>query len=187
MTPTRRHYCRSRSQRAGYSLIEMLTVISFLIALMSMAGLMLHGLMKADQAVRLEVQQQQTLLALQQEFRSDVHQSRAVELLPDQAGVLLTRPGLPARRYTTKQRGVQLEQQTEDGNWKFRELYRLDECRIAWQPPGDDTPETWTLLVERPAILLTEPARQSPVHWAFPIQARVSTYMAQSSTSEVTP
>lgn len=187
MKSTRPVHESFQTGRAGYSLIEMLTVIAFLIVLMSMAGLMLHGLMKADQAARLEVQQQQTLLALQQEFRSDVHHCTSIELLPDSAGVLLTRAGLPSRRYTATPRGVQLEQQTADGNWKIRELYRLDGCEITWQPPATDASATWTLLVKRPAILLTEPAKQAPIDWTFPIQARMNTYMAQTSASEVAP
>jgi prepilin-type N-terminal cleavage/methylation domain-containing protein len=81
--------------RGGYTLVEMLVVITVGAVLMGVAIGLIVSLLRAQAAVRDEMQQTGVLAALGQQFRDDVHQTVRIEnadgprlAMPDGASVV---------------------------------------------------------------------------------------------------
>lgn len=73
-------------RRAGISLGELLIVISLSSILMTVAGVLIQELLRADRAVRRAAQTSASLLRLESLFRDDVHRAVAATAHTDSAG-----------------------------------------------------------------------------------------------------
>jgi prepilin-type N-terminal cleavage/methylation domain-containing protein len=74
------------SRRPGYSLVELLVVMTVATVVLGAAGVLLHTVLRTDQAVRDEQQAHAGISRLAEQFRADVHAAVAVEPPAAEAG-----------------------------------------------------------------------------------------------------
>ena len=64
---------RNRRARRGFTLFEMVLVISSVAAMLALAGGLLHLLLRLDRAGRLQINDASMMARLSRQFRDDVH------------------------------------------------------------------------------------------------------------------
>lgn len=181
-TAWRRHRDRSTSLatrnalRQGYSLIELVVVMSMLSVLLALTGTTFYFLMRSEKSVTQSLVTERSVSRLANQFRDDVHQSIRCE----QAGgvgekktelTLKTDDQHQVQYRTTK--GGLTRYQVEAGNAVAREDYRLPECEIHFESDGESNPTLCTLVIQRPgAVMMRTPRGAIPLR-ALKIQARV--------------
>lgn len=120
-------------QRHGYTLVEMLAVISVTSILMGIATMTLFALMRNERAGRDHVLHTQSLIRLADRFRSDVHATHVDQTsLGDSDGELIRFHPEPSRTvaYRQLQRQITRTEQS-DGDSKHIEVFVVPHGAIA--------------------------------------------------------
>lgn len=166
---------RSRQElRRGYTLTEMLVVISLLGVLLSTTGWMLHLLMKVESASRHEQARQQTLSHLEEAFRRDVRLSKSAQSSHAESELTLTSHAGTAVRYRIHDSSVERSEFGSGETTRHQERFLLPECVVRLASASADQGTTWSLIVQRPAIRLTQSAELRGTGWEFPIRATLN-------------
>ncbi len=133
-----------------------------------------------EQATRYEWAVNRTVLSLDEDFRRDVHRGSAAEALDDPSGLQLEIAGGESLRYVINRRGVERSKLTADGNWIPTEQYLLPKCRVSLTGSPENSPQTWSLVVERPGLQLTESASSPPSRLPVELRATLNAYASPS-------
>jgi|GEM_PF-5577301 len=177
---------RTRQQLAGYSLIEMVTVIALFGVVMLACGLMMHALLKVDRLSRQEESLSLSLTELTHRFRRDVHRAATSSLSEEPQTLTLELGSGHSIRYQQANHQVQVQQITQ-GEVTSHEIFRLPGCGLRWEALPNQA--GWLMHVRRPALVLTTkvPVEQAGID--FVIEARAqrfgSTVTADTSAGEV--
>jgi prepilin-type N-terminal cleavage/methylation domain-containing protein len=142
---------RRSPPRPGYTLIEMLAVISLLSAVFLMVAQLLFGLMQAEQASTRDAVFDRRLADLALQWRSDLYAAAAVTM--DDGGQRLDciAPGGQSVRYVVAEDAIV---RTAEGPPAHRELYRLPGTQPAFRRGGDEA-RTLELVIDRSLPQLT--------------------------------
>lgn len=127
--------------RAGYTLIEMINVISTIAVILVVGGATLSRLMRVDDAVYEQQRLTQTLQRLAEQFRDDVHQADRAELAGNQLR-LLGRDGKQAVLYEGREQLLQRVAGV-DGGEPFQERFHLPAAGARFSLAENDS---WVLL-----------------------------------------
>ena len=172
------------SLRRGYSLIELMVVVSIITVLFGMVGVVFHRLFLSEQLATRAALTEQSVSWLAVRFRSDVHGStavlpeavdgttRAVKLLHGDTGWV---KHFPAIVYTAREGDVLREQFDADGKLLNREVYRLPECRVSFpdQPENVDG-VMLSLAIERQGSTVTPQPQATRPYRSLVIEALLS-------------
>ena len=123
------------TQRRGYSLVEMLVVMTLMAVVMSSIALVLHGLHRAERRLHDDVDFDRTLQRLATQFRVDAHAARGAGEIADdddsQSALTLEMPDEKTVTYSIEPGGVRrLVRQGE--NTIHREWFALAGTSLAW-------------------------------------------------------
>ncbi|MDX1966782.1 MAG: type II secretion system protein [Planctomycetaceae bacterium] len=157
--------------RQGYTLIEMLVVISLLGVLLTTTGGMLHLLMKVESACRHEQARQRTLSQLEEVFRRDVRWSLTARCSDAENELMLTGPAGSSIRYRIDDSRVERSEHGPGDATTHRERFLLPECVIRLESASTDWGVTWSLLVRHPTIRLTQTSELRGSGMELPIRA----------------
>jgi hypothetical protein len=107
----------------------------------SLAGVCLHGMYRAEQRTRQGMTRRAALTALAARFRADAHDAARAELAPPAAtgeggGIVLTLASGPTIAYRTDGPCVERTAQ-QDGQTVHHDAFRLPGVRVAWQLQTD--------------------------------------------------
>lgn len=162
-----------RHRAAGYTLIEMVTVIALLSLVMLSCGLMMHALLTIDRISRQEESLSLSVNELTHRFRRDVHQAATSSLSEDRHTLTLNLDGGQAVDYQLTDHQVLVRQRTA-GEETSRERYRMPGCEFRWEATPHQT--SWQLHIRRPAVALTTktPLDQAAINLV--IEARTGRY-----------
>lgn len=120
--------------RYGFTLIEMVTVISLLSVLFTMTGVMIQFLLRSEQTVSQQAVLEMTLLNVSQQFRDDVHAAIKVGTTDDNSAATeleLVGPIPQSIRVKYRVEGMTVIRESSKGDQPAnREVYRLPECQI---------------------------------------------------------
>lgn len=118
----------ARRHRRGYSLIETVVVVGAVTIVLSLCGLILHGMLRLDRAGRGQFDDSATIGRLSRQFREDVHAAATVET-PVSKNVprmlTLKRDNL-AIEYRAEGPWLTRTERGDDGKARNREGYRVD-------------------------------------------------------------
>ena len=135
--------------RRGYSLIEMIVVMTIATVIVGLAAAMLHLLLRTERNGRQQMHRSAALARLADQFRSDVH-AAAHQPVPDDANPSCWTFELKAGR-NVQYRGQagQIERvETLGGKIERRESYALPPDATVWiATPANSQPAVATLIV----------------------------------------
>jgi len=143
--------------RAGYSLIELVTVISMLSALMMASAGLFVTLMRAERNTGWAISEQQTLARLALQFRRDVHQAQTAAKPEDANGLILNRPSSEPVQYRILAEG--LERIASINGKPHREVFRLR--NVSWNFESPSEQGTSVSLVVTPTVVEQSPSNAS--------------------------
>jgi len=118
----------SRRERRGYSLIETVVVVGAVTIVLSLCGLVLHGMLRLDRSGRKEFDDTGTITRLARQFREDIHAGRSAEIIRETD----TQKGLKVVGenriiiYTIDGTHLHRVEQNGKGEPLGREAYRVD-------------------------------------------------------------
>ncbi len=161
-------------RRQGYTLIEMMVVISLLGVLLPTTGWMLHTLMKVELASRHEQARQQTLLHLGEVFRRDIRLSTTANSNDDARELTLTDPEGNSIRYRIDDFSIERRELGTGETAVHRERFLLPECVVRLDVAATNQGTIWSLIVQRPAIRLTQSSELRGRGLEFPIRATLN-------------
>ena len=165
---------RRTPARAGYTLMEMLVVMSVLAVITTISAVLFTSLSRAELQAARSVTAQQTLSRLQERFRRDVHQAAVAEVTTaeDQQPILkLTHSGEMIIRYQLERGDLQRTAQGPETT--HRETYRLPETRWSFSmSPG--FPERVRLTMHRRADTLQPTTTPAPAVQDWQLEAVLS-------------
>lgn len=136
----------------GYSLIEMLVVISLLSAVFVMVSQLLYGLLQAEQASTRDAVFDRRLADLALQWRSDLYAAANVAVDDSGSRMECNVSGGSSVAYSVADDAVV---RSTGGQPARREAYRLPGARIAFRRSVDD-PQTIELVIERALPQLTQ-------------------------------
>ena len=114
--------------RRGYSLIEMVVVIGAVTVVLSLCGMILHGLLKLDKSGRAQLDDAATIGRISRQFRADVRDASSAEILKagdKPSGLKIVRDGATISYAVDGRRLIRVAS-TKDGKPRNRESYRVD-------------------------------------------------------------
>ena len=137
---------RSRARRRrGFSLVELMIVMTIASVSIGLVGVCLQGLYRAEQRTRQQMTRRAALTQLGLRFRSDAHEAARVELAEqakpeDTVGLVLTAQA--GHTVTYHADGGQVERTVQRGGQVVHhDAFRLPGVQVAWelQAVGDQT------------------------------------------------
>lgn len=141
-----------RLTSAGYSLIEMVTVISLMGVVMLACALMIHTLLKVEQVTRRDELLSLTVNEVVHRFRHDVHRAELGTLSPDMRELSLSLGQGHVVVYQLEEQKITVREEIGDEVAR-REVYQLPGCQMSWE--SQVRPAGWKLQLKRPAVSLT--------------------------------
>jgi hypothetical protein len=113
--------------RRGASLIELLVILSASTVVLTLTGVLLHRAMRIQTLSRAHVDAERTTLRLSEQFRSDVHQARALSSQPGNDGEVFLRLELADGRVAEYSRtnGAVLRSESGGDRPTWREEYAI--------------------------------------------------------------
>jgi len=148
---------RKSVSRRGYTLVEIVVVISMLTMIISLAGMTFHLLLRADKSVLQAFVTERTISRLAILFREDVHRADAgvIEAEAEQTPqrLSLESPGRDPVRYAVTEEGI-VRLTLEHGSVVARDDFVLPECEVFLTAGDADAVALRTLVIERPAASL---------------------------------
>lgn len=172
------------SPRHGFSLLEMITVMSMMSTVILLTGATFHILFRSEKAVTLSFVTERAVARLSVQFRDDVHEAESVsvKLGPDDAQrefVLSDANGVRVRYVMTKDGLARLSM---DGNEvSAREDFRLPDCHVRYVDGEHIDVALKTLVIERPGATAIRPPNGVRPLRALEIQARLNRFSGASS------
>ena len=141
------------TQRRGYSLIEMLVVMTLMAVVMSSITLVLHGLQRAERRLHDDADFDRTLHRLATQFRADAHAARGAGEIADdddsQSALTLEMPDEKTVTYSIEPGGVRrLVRQGE--NTMHREWFALAGRSVAWRSTTRGAHDRVVTLIVKP-------------------------------------
>ena len=153
--------------RHGFTLIEMVAVISMLSILFTMTGVIIQFLLRTDQTVSQQTVLEMTLLKVSRQFRDDVHSATQSSLGPDKqaSGELmeLSGPAPGSTRVKYRVDGATVIRESLDGDHLAnREVFRLPDCQIQFRSESTEAqqanaggPRFLVLSIDRGGLAIT--------------------------------
>ncbi len=144
-----------RPARSGWTLIELLATISVLGVVMTLSGLLFVAMSRSERTALRSSAAQQTLARLNEQFRRDVHQADAAEILetePGQFTLTLAAANRPVAMYAIQSHELRRLAAVPDG--EHRETYRIPGAAWSFQRSSERVPKV-SLSLLRPADTLT--------------------------------
>ena len=138
--------------RRGYSLIEMIVVMTIATVIVGLSAAILHLLLRTERNGRQQMHRSAALARLADQFRSDVH-AAAHQPVPDDANPSCWTFELKAgRNVQYRAQAGQIERvETLGGKIERRESYALPpDAAVAIATPDDTKPPVATLMVREP-------------------------------------
>jgi prepilin-type N-terminal cleavage/methylation domain-containing protein len=136
--------------RRGYSLIELVVVMTIATVIVGLAAAMLHLLLRTERNGRQQMHRSAALARLADQFRDDVR-AAARQLVPDDANPSCWTFEMEAgRNVQYRAQAGQIERvETLGGQIERRESYALPPDAAVWiATPGDSKPPVATLIVK---------------------------------------
>ena len=165
---------RKRVSRRGYSLVEMVVVMSMLTMIISLAGMTFHLLLRTDKSVLQGFVTERTISRLAILFREDVHQADTgvIEAEVEQAPqrISLEAPGRNPVRYVVTDEGV-VRLTLEHGSVVARDDFVLPECEVTLTAGDVDDAALRTLMIERPVASLVGKRQEQALRRQLKIEA----------------
>jgi prepilin-type N-terminal cleavage/methylation domain-containing protein len=150
---------RGKRRRSGFTLIEMMVVISILTVMMSLVGMTFHLLLRTEKLVSQSFVTERAISRLAVQFRDDVHQAETGLLTSDANPgkyelALGDSRGIRVRYAATEKGLVRLS--VDRDQVVSREDYRLPECQISISTGQGDEASLRTLIIERPGATIVQ-------------------------------
>jgi prepilin-type N-terminal cleavage/methylation domain-containing protein len=158
---TRPHRCDKHitNPRLGFSLIEMMVVISILTVMISLVGTTFHLLLRTEKLVSQSFVTERSISSLAVQFRNDVHQAETGVVTGDASTghylLVLGDSVSPRVRYEISP--ASLVRFLVDGDQVVsREDYRLPECRVSIEGVSELNPLLRSLMIQRPGATIVQ-------------------------------
>ena len=143
------------SQRRGFTLIEVVLVVSMASVILGAIGVVLHGVWRVDLTARRHGTTMSSLAAVAAQFRGDVHAGQIDSSAPLSGdgladGLVIALPGDQVIEYRAAAGGITREVRC-GGQISHRETYELPSGATAgWRRTAGDSLPLVSLLVDRP-------------------------------------
>ena len=156
---------RFSPRRSGFTLVELMVVISMVAVLISLAGMTFHLLLRSEKQVSQSFVTERAISQLAVLFRTDCHQAESSVLTSDrETGVnelaLSDAKGLRVR-YIASATGL-IRLGIDGDQVVSREDFRLPECRVSFSSGRGSDDTFQTLLIERPGASIVR-KEQAPL------------------------
>ena len=156
----------NRHLRSGFSLIEVVTVISILTVMLTLTGITFHLLLKTDKVVAQSFITERGISRLSVQFRDDVHQAENGIVKNDPntgtSDLVLENANGTRIHYSATPSGLS-RLLVERDQVVSREDFRLPECQVSMSTGEGPQQSLRILRIERPGAVIVNKSNSIPV------------------------
>ena len=176
----------AKNIRRGFTLIELVVVMSMMMVILSLAGMTFHLLLRTEKVVSQSFVTERAISRLSVQFRDDVHRSERGELtgdignekreltLGDASGIRI--------RYAVTADGIARLLVDRDAV-VARDDFRLPECHVSIAAEDIANLSLRTLVIERPGAMIVQKQQAPPPLRPLRIEAHLNRQGLRSSAS----
>ena len=165
---------RISSLQCGFTLIEIMVVISIATLMISLVGMTFHMILRSEKLVSQSLVTERTISNLANQFRSDVHESEDGIVTADESQqnfeLALGDSAHVRVRYRASPAGL-IRVVMEGDDVVSREDYRLPECRILIEGGPESNPRLRSIVIRRPSATVVQKEQAPRPVRAIPIEA----------------